>query len=765
VRWLRVFMCVLLALGAGMRLLAAEGAKIRSLYPPELAVEVGAGQATLPDGATVRFARTKLTFARPEIRRETLEAPSAGPITLKPKLDTLLLGSLFRSVVDGSVAVASVGGRMDYALGKDYTLDPMHGIVTPIPGRMLPTLKIVYDLVSQRLDLVQVGQGGRLSVKQGKSAVVCPELPAPDADAAALAGIYIHTANHPGQVAVTPEDIYPIRPSPPVAPINAKALAGSLAKLKAGKNLTVAFFGDSITLGAEAGPWWSDRSKTYTGLVVAELGRRFPNAAIFEVPAWRGAINTVTGRATFENRVLPMTRPKPGEVRRVVWWEAEKPKKTNFPASTWYSPKTPAEADRLSGGTWLTAGGERDGAALFAAYEVAIPEAARYTLFARKFSTHGAFKWQIDDGPWRECGAKAELLDHADIRRYVSANWVALGEVELKAGAHAFRFELLAGEGEKQVAGFDCFALAAGRFRPMGKARPRTLTVDSAIWWEGEKPAAHNFPQSYAFVPIGPEQKARLSGGAWLQTDQSAPGAHLSARYPVSVPQTAKHTLFARAFHTQSGGFRWRFDDQTWTTCRSDAKPLDSVEFRKYVPVNWLELGSAQLSEGTHTLHVELLAAPGKHVAIALDCFALTTGKFRPSGTRRPTPGDRYLDLLVIALGMNDSRVPIDRFKAHLRRYVHEARDAGMEVVLVTPIAPSPWVEQEDERGIPKAKTAAAIRGVAAEMGVACADVYTEWMNQAARGIPPFSQLHNWNNHPGEAGMRLYADVILRFFE
>ena len=54
---------------------------------------------------------------------------------------------------------------------------------------------------------------------------------------------------------------------------------------------------------------------------------------------------------------------------------------------------------------------------------------------------------------------------------------------------------------------------------------------------------------------------------------------------------------------------------------------------------------------------------------------------------------------------------------------------------------------------------------VAKEENVAAADVWTEFINQASRGIPPFSQLHNWLNHPGANGHKIYADVILRCFE
>jgi hypothetical protein len=54
---------------------------------------------------------------------------------------------------------------------------------------------------------------------------------------------------------------------------------------------------------------------------------------------------------------------------------------------------------------------------------------------------------------------------------------------------------------------------------------------------------------------------------------------------------------------------------------------------------------------------------------------------------------------------------------------------------------------------------------IAAETGCAFADVYTEWMNQEYRGVPPEARLHNFINHPDVVGHRLWADVILRCFE
>jgi hypothetical protein len=48
--------------------------------------------------------------------------------------------------------------------------------------------------------------------------------------------------------------------------------------------------------------------------------------------------------------------------------------------------------------------------------------------------------------------------------------------------------------------------------------------------------------------------------------------------------------------------------------------------------------------------------------------------------------------------------------------------------------------------------------------GAGVADTYSEWMNLTFSGIPPFSQLHNWINHPNAAGHALFAEVVLRFF-
>ncbi|MGC3996319.1 MAG: SGNH/GDSL hydrolase family protein [Anaeromyxobacter sp.] len=125
--------------------------------------------------------------------------------------------------------------------------------------------------------------------------------------------------------------------------------------------------------------------------------------------------------------------------------------------------------------------------------------------------------------------------------------------------------------------------------------------------------------------------------------------------------------------------------------------------------------------------------------------------------------GTRKVDVVVIALGLNDWERGNGSMKASLLSYAQQAKAAGIEVLLVTPLAPSP-IFDANGAATPIAQVVKTIRDVAAETGVALVDVYAEWQNQATRGIAPSSQLHNTFNHPDESGMKIYADSILRFF-
>jgi len=124
-----------------------------------------------------------------------------------------------------------------------------------------------------------------------------------------------------------------------------------------------------------------------------------------------------------------------------VWWEGEKPARTNFPARSWFSASN-------------------------------VPAAGAYHLWARKFWKHGPFRWRFDTGDWRTCGRDVALADSVEIRTHLCVNWVYLGKVTLTAGRHDFELRLLAGPGENLTACFDCFLLTPRVFQPRGKLRP-----------------------------------------------------------------------------------------------------------------------------------------------------------------------------------------------------------------------------------------------------------------------------------------------------
>lgn len=151
-----------------------------------------------------------------------------------------------------------------------------------------------------------------------------------------------------------------------------------------------------------------------------------------------------------------------------VWWEAEAPKASNFPGANPFAPAPrSAAAAALSGGAWI--GASEPGKLLFLEYEIAVPRSGAYHFYARKFWSHGPFRWRFDDRPWQPCDRSAALLDEVALAPFVVANWVHVGNVELAPGKHVVRIELTSTTGS---AAFDCFLLTPRLFRARGKLKP-----------------------------------------------------------------------------------------------------------------------------------------------------------------------------------------------------------------------------------------------------------------------------------------------------
>lgn len=336
---------LLLALSVG----CAGEVAVRPTAPPSLAVTVSAGQLALPDGGKVGVAATTLTVDGPATVEKTVELPVPGDwaahwdnwqpwpgkwqnhtlaVSLKPSHDeqgTPILGGLFRQIDPASVKVNSLDGSKTFKAGEDYRYNEGWAQIGNVGGRLGAPggkLKVSYTLTLQRLDLVQVGRDGKVSIKKGESRIVCPQLPQPDAGCAAVAGVYVApwpAGGNPnyaeGKVprvaghAVTEHEILVVRPAPPVAPINPKAVAKTVARLTSGQEATIAFMGASITLGAEAPQWWgnlwTEENLGYPSRTIVALRQRFPRATVTPVGAFRGGTTTKYGLEVMEKDVLP----------------------------------------------------------------------------------------------------------------------------------------------------------------------------------------------------------------------------------------------------------------------------------------------------------------------------------------------------------------------------------------------------------------------------------------------------------------------------
>jgi hypothetical protein len=172
-----------------------------------------------------------------------------------------------------------------------------------------------------------------------------------------------------------------------------------------------------------------------------------------------------------------------------VWWEGEDFARTNVPEPLAPYPNdiTDEERSKLSGGTWLVPRGPEDEGPYFIEYEVDVPEAGQYSFWVRKFWKHGPFNWRFNDQPWQTCGRDIALADDTYLRKFIGANWVYLGKVELPAGRQTLRLEMLDDGGGGAI---DAFLLIDGPFEPRGKLKPGQTTGDAEAGWFAFEPPA-----------------------------------------------------------------------------------------------------------------------------------------------------------------------------------------------------------------------------------------------------------------------------------
>lgn len=154
-----------------------------------------------------------------------------------------------------------------------------------------------------------------------------------------------------------------------------------------------------------------------------------------------------------------------------IWWEAEKPVKTNFPTpeNNPFAPNNSSESAVLSENSWIGVSGDYEGKTMFLEYLIDVPKDGSYHFYVRKFWKHGPFRWRFDDQEYSIVGSNISLLDGENLRKFVVANWIYAGNIKLNAGQHKLRIELIEDQG---ASAFDCFLLTTRLWLPKGKLKP-----------------------------------------------------------------------------------------------------------------------------------------------------------------------------------------------------------------------------------------------------------------------------------------------------
>ena len=314
--------------------------------PLSMGVKVASGEFETGDGRTLHLQKASLTFDHPDLEEfRALEKkdgtlPDAPgdfqtdyvskefwPKTLRltpyyDKTRTLILGNFFRTFQPASLVVTDESGAKAYQRDVDYVFQEDWGLIANKDGHLTGKIAAKAQAALQRLDLVQADGQGKLSVKKGEPVWVCPALPEPDPGSTAVAGVYIApwpAARNPhfavgapelagaAEYAISNYEILPIHQAAPVATLHLEAVAKTLARLRAGESVKIAFMGDSITLGAEATLWWNDQysgaATTYRGRVIQGLRERFPKASITPIEAHKGGVTVAYGLEQMEAAV------------------------------------------------------------------------------------------------------------------------------------------------------------------------------------------------------------------------------------------------------------------------------------------------------------------------------------------------------------------------------------------------------------------------------------------------------------------------------
>jgi lysophospholipase L1-like esterase len=214
--------------------------------------------------------------------------PQAGPWARGAKPSKLITEECTATgcLIPEGFTVRSEAGEV-YALDQDYTLDGFWANFGRIEGGTIPAgqkVLVDYRYSPHRLDSIVVNQKGEARLIVGEPGVGDMLLPVPGEGEIAIANIWV-----PGRTEqLSEENLFPIEALPDLAiePTAEKCLPKTLAKLRAGQDVTIVSWGDSVTCGGGVG---ADQSLWYQYRFQKRLQERFPKANVKLLTAgWGG---------------------------------------------------------------------------------------------------------------------------------------------------------------------------------------------------------------------------------------------------------------------------------------------------------------------------------------------------------------------------------------------------------------------------------------------------------------------------------------------
>lgn len=164
-----------------------------------------------------------------------------------------------------------------------------------------------------------------------------------------------------------------------------------------------------------------------------------------------------------------------------------------------------------------------------------------------------------------------------------------------------------------------------------------TCLADS-IWIEGEDTQTKQITRHGWYDGV---KKDVLSGNEWLSHfDANKPGM---ATYEFEASIAGNYKFWIRANHVKAS-LAYRLDGGPWQKIALDQNQRGAMNIaRDNKPdlrfIAWISVGTLELEAGAHRIEFRMDSGPQNHGAI--DCFCLTTDRWVPSGTLKPSAQPR----------------------------------------------------------------------------------------------------------------------------